>query len=131
MSSILVVDDERSATRVLRVQLENAGYEVMTASNGEEAMERLRKRSVDVLVTDLNMPRMAGRDLCESVHREMPDCEPLIFVLTARPGAENRQWTSDIPNVEFVEKPASLRRLIQRIGKRLAESRAVDGDAPV
>ena len=123
MSSILVVDDEASATRILRLQLENAGYEVETACNGEMALELMRERDFDVLVTDVNMPKMDGHELCQAIREQLPDSDPIVFVLTARPGEGHRKKVAGLTNVEFLEKPASLRQLIARIGERLAEVR--------
>lgn len=123
MSAILIVDDEATATRILRLQLEKAGYEVETACNGEVALELFREREFDVLVTDVNMPRMDGHELCQALRRELPDRDPLIFILTGRPGEGHRRKAANVVNVEFIEKPASLRHLIARIGERLEELR--------
>ncbi len=121
MSSVLVVDDEAAATRILKLQLENAGYEVETAGNGAAALERLRARSFDVVVTDVNMPRMDGHELCKAIREELPERDPVIFILTGRPGEGHRRRTVELGDVELIEKPASLRQLIGRIGERLAE----------
>lgn len=123
-SSILVVDDDPASRRILKLGLEGAGYEVDTAADGEEALGRLREGRFQVLITDINMPRMNGRELCEAIRADPLEVDPLIFVLTARTGANHRDWTGDIDNVDFVEKPASLRRLVMRVGERLALSAA-------
>ena len=94
MISVMVVDDEPTTRRVVRLALENAGYEVATAGDGAEALKILRDRRFDVLVTDLNMPRMDGRELCEAIAAECAGHEPLIFVLTARPGEGHRTWAT-------------------------------------
>ena len=130
MRSVMVVDDEPMTLRVVRLALERACYEVTTAGDGAEAMKILRDRRFDVLVTDLNMPRMNGRELCESIQEECAGHEPLIFVLTARPGEGHRVWAKDLENVEFLEKPASLRHLVARIGARLAGANAEDSKTP-
>ena len=122
MSSILIVDDEPAVVRVMKLGLENAGYEVVAARHGEEAMERLRERRFDVMITDMNMPRMNGQELCDALRRELPLREPLIFVLSSRTGLRHRDWTGEIENVEFLEKPASLRQLTARIRERLEDA---------
>jgi CheY-like chemotaxis protein len=126
MSSILIVDDEPMVIRVVKLGLERAGHEVASASNGAEALKLLRDRSYDVLITDLNMPRMDGRELCQTYQEEMPERDTLIFVVTARPGENHRVWAGGLQNVEFVEKPASVRRLIARIAERTAAKAAAD-----
>ena len=120
VASILVVDDEASSRRILRLGFENAGYEVETAADGQEALGKLREGRFDVLITDVNMPRMDGQELCSAILQEPPDPAPLIFVLTARTGANHRDWTGEVDGVELVEKPASLRQLVGRVGERLA-----------
>jgi len=120
MSSVMLVDDEPMTLRVVRLALENAGYDVTTAGDGAEAMKILRDHRFDVMVTDLNMPRMNGRELCEAITEECADHAPVIFVLTARPGDGHQTRAHDLENVEFLEKPASLRHLVARIAARLA-----------
>ena len=119
MKTVMLVDDEPTTLRVIRLALEKAGYEVTTAGDGADALKILRDRHFDVLVTDLNMPRMNGRELCEAITEECAGHEPLTFVLTARPGDGHRTRAHDLENVEFLEKPASLRHLVARIAARL------------
>ena len=119
MTSILVVDDEVVVTRILKLRLSSAGYEVDSACNGEEALLKLDGRRFDVLVTDICMPAMTGRELCEQVHERRFDPPLLVFVCSSRPEDEFRDWTRDVPGVEFMEKPVSLKRLIERIDQRL------------
>ncbi len=118
MKWVLVVDDELHATRLIQRRLESAGYRVEIAPDGVAALAKLEARRYHVLITDLCMPRMGGRELCERM-RKLSLGEPLIFVLTSRPEDEARDWTRDFPNLEFMEKPVSLRRLEERIATRL------------
>ena len=130
MTSILVVDDEAVVTRILKIRLSSAGYEVDSACNGEEALEKLDGQRFDVLVTDICMPAMTGRELCEQVNERGFDPPLLIFVCTSRPEDEFRDWTRDIPGVEFMEKPVSLERLTKRIGERLNAGPGAEEPAP-
>jgi len=117
--SILIVDDEPKVLRITRLSLEKAGYEVATAGDGEEALAKLREKPFDVLVTDVNMPRMSGEQLCAAVRSAEFDPTPLIFVATGRTGQNHRAWANSLENVELMEKPVSLRRLIARIAECL------------
>ena len=128
MSSILVVDDEPHATRVLKLRLEGAGHDVVMASDGQEALEKMSAKEFEVLVTDICMPRMNGRELCEEVRKKSMNDGPYIIILTSRPEDEFRVWTRDFPNLEFMEKPVSLQRLIARIDEQLA-GRSTPGDS--
>jgi CheY-like chemotaxis protein len=117
--SVLIVDDEPKVLRITRLSLEKAGYEVESAGDGMEALAKLRESPFDVLVTDVNMPRMSGEQLCAAVRTGEFDPAPLIFVATGRTGQNHRAWADALENVELMEKPVSLRRLIARISECL------------
>ncbi len=111
MKHILIADDEPHLIRVLRLGLEKAGYRVSAVSNGERALKKIREKSPDVLITDIEMPRMSGEELCKSLENEKSDHKPLIIVVTSHPEESHREWSSDIPGIKFLEKPLSLRKL--------------------
>jgi CheY-like chemotaxis protein len=115
MKRILIVDDEPHVIRVMRLTLERVGYEVDEAGNGEIALQRLAEKLPDVMITDIDMPRMNGEHLCKEIQRSMPDRTFRIYVLTARAEVEHRQWTSSLHDVEFMEKPVSIRKLVARL----------------
>ncbi len=115
MKRILVVDDEPFVIRVIRQFLERKGYHVDTAPNGEAALEKIRVQHPDVMITDIQMPRMTGEELCKCIVKEMPLRKFLIFVLTSRTEVEHREWTSNINNLQFLEKPVSLRKLLSSL----------------
>jgi CheY-like chemotaxis protein len=92
MKRILVVDDEPHIIRLLKLALE--------------------KEDFAVLITDIDMPRMSGRELCMRIEQEIPDRRFIIFVLTSGAGLEHRHWTAGIDNLVFLEKPLSIRKLL-------------------
>ncbi len=111
MKRILIVDDEPHVIRVQKLALERAGYQVHTVQNGEMAWEWLQDDQPDVLIADIQMPRMDGRELCTRIEGNMPDRQFLILVITSRTEVEHREWSRQIRNAMFLEKPASMRRL--------------------
>ena len=117
MRKVVIVDDEPHVLRVLRLSLEREGYEVESFANGEEALDALRESHPDVLITDIQMPRMTGEQLCQILQAEMPEREFLIFVLTSRTEIEHREWSRQIENLQFLEKPVSIRSLIERLSE--------------
>ncbi|MEE8558630.1 MAG: response regulator [Myxococcota bacterium] len=119
MKSILVVDDEPHVNRVMKLRLEEVGYRVEIASNGEEALEKLREESFDAMITDVLMPRMTGRELCQRIRKELPDVDLLIFVITSSSEIEHRDWVKEVPRAELIEKPVSPKRLIAYLRRGL------------
>ena len=119
MKRILIVDDHAPVIRVLRLGLEDAGYEVDSVSNGSECLVKLCDGLPDFLVTDVDMPRMGGKELCLAIEAQFPDRSFPIVVLTSRTELEHRDWTRSIRNLEFMEKPVSVRRLVALINQAL------------
>lgn len=117
MNRILLTDDEPHVVRVLQQSLQRAGYQVDTAPNGAVALEKIVDNPPDVLVTDIQMPRMDGETLCRRIQSEMPERQFLIFVLTSRTEIEHRDWSRQIDNLQFLEKPVSIRRLITTLDR--------------
>jgi len=121
MKRILLVDDEAHVIRILKLSLIKAGYEVAEAANGLQAINNISQTHPDVLITDIDMPRMNGKELCMHIEKELPERSFMIFVLTARADNEHRIWTSNIPNLEFLEKPVSIRKLVTRLHEYFTE----------
>ena len=115
MSRILIVDDEPHVLRVLKMSLEREGYEVDVCANGREALEIIEREPPDVLITDIQMPLMDGEELCRTIEQSMPQRRFLIFVLTSRTEIEHREWSRDITNLQFLEKPVSIRELTEKL----------------
>ncbi len=115
MKRILIVDDHMPVIRVMRIGLEQAGYEVDSAADGSECLLKLCDGFPDFLVTDIDMPRMTGKELCLAIEKQFPQRNFPIVVLTSRTELEHRDWTSHIENLTFMEKPVSMRRLIAHI----------------
>jgi CheY-like chemotaxis protein len=117
-----VADDEAHMLRVVRLFLERAGYTVDVACNGQEALDSILRSPPDVLVTDINMPRMTGQQLCAALEKQLPGRTFPIFVMTSMTERENKDWASKIPNATLLEKPVSMRMLIAELGRRFAEA---------
>jgi CheY-like chemotaxis protein len=122
MKRILIVDDHAPVIRVLKLGIEDAGYEVDTASNGSECLVKICDGHPDFLVTDIDMPRMSGKQLCQAIEEQFPGRKFPIVVLTSRTEMEHRDWTRAIDNLTFMEKPVSVRRLLSHIGNCLSEA---------
>lgn len=113
----MVVDDDPVVLRVLRVALQGAGYAVVTHTRGDEALQSLLRSPPDVLITDIEMPGLTGRELCTRIRAEMRERMMPIFVTTSRTEVEHRGWSEATPGLIFIEKPFSARRLIAQLAQ--------------
>jgi len=127
MKSVLVVDDEAHVRRVTKHFLEHSGYHVETACDGQEALEIVMSGDFDALVIDLLMPRMGGHELCQEIEARIPDRKFFILITTSSTEDEHREWAQDLPRSEFLEKPISLRKLLNRLDHHLGRGRPAEG----
>lgn len=116
MKRILVVDDERQITRMLRASLQSSGYEVLTAGNGVEGLEMFESGRPDLIITDLAMPEMNGLELTEAVRRL--DRTPII-VLSVRDTDAMKVKALDEGADDYLTKPFSVPELLARIRAQL------------
>lgn len=117
---VLVVDDEAHIRQVLSIKLRNAGHEVSTASDGEEAFEAARQEPPDLIITDFQMPYMSGLELCKALVGESATAEIPVLMLTAR-GYSLDEEDLRIGNIrDVLSKPFSPRAILQRVQEILA-----------
>ena len=123
---ILIVDDEADLLAVLRFGLEAEGFEVIHASDGEEALKRAREEHPDLMVLDLMLPKLDGYKVCRALkfderYRRIP-----IFILSARSGDTDRKLALDLGADAYVTKPYDMKDLVTKIRERLARAPRAD-----
>lgn len=116
MKRILVVDDERQITRMLRAALQSSGYEVATAQHGLEALERIQEQPPDLIITDLAMPEMNGVELTQAVRRS---AETPVIVLSVRDSEAMKIRALDEGADDYITKPFSMPELLARVRAHL------------
>lgn len=119
-TTVYLVDDEPLVTRVLQRSLSKRGYEVTCFHDGQEVLTAIAQQPPQVLITDIEMPLMNGRELCETITAQYPDRGYPIFIVTSAPDLVHRQWSSQLPDVHFVEKPVSIQQLCNALEARLS-----------
>jgi CheY-like chemotaxis protein len=117
---ILIVDDEAHVIRILRLSLEREGYQVETANDGAEALATMAAFCPDVLISDIQMAGMDGRELCRTARARYPERRFLIMVMTSMTALEERSWARGLADTEFLEKPLSPRQLVARLARHFA-----------
>ncbi len=112
MRTVLVVDDEPEIVRLVRDYLERAGFEVVSAANGDEALRLFHHRRPDLVILDLGLPGQDGLDVARTVRRsdEVP-----IIMLTARTEEADRVAGLELGADDYVPKPFSPRELVARV----------------
>ena len=111
--TLLIVDDEAEIREIIEINVSSLGYKVLEAGDGEQALEILRSHKVDVVVSDLMMPRMSGISLLTEM-RDNDFMQPFIFV-TAYPSQDSTIQALRLGAFDYVEKPfesEELRSLI-------------------
>lgn len=123
---ILVVDDEKKFVNVLRAYLEQAGFGVVIASDGKNALAVFRREKPNLILLDLNLPEMDGLDVARIIRKE--SSAPIIM-LTARVEEINRLIGLELGADDYITKPFSPREVVARVRAVL---RRVEGEtAPV
>ena len=112
---ILVVDDDELVLIALEELLTPCGYEVTTASNGRDALEKLTKGTFDLLILDIIMPGMNGFELCKKIRGTEQFRTVPIIMLTAKSSPEDKQKGIDAGANLFLPKPIAPQRLLDLI----------------
>jgi two-component system response regulator AtoC len=114
---ILVVDDEANLRKVLSAQLARDGYDVHTAEDGEEALAFLREHHIDLVITDLKMPKMDGMDLLRAAVRDDPSLP--VVMLTAHGTIDNAVEALKSGAFDYITKPFDQNEVRQIVRKAL------------
>lgn len=112
---ILVCDDEPHIVHVVAAKLRNAGFEVVTATDGEEALELARQHRPDLLITDYQMPFLSGLELCARLRAEPELKDTPAIMLTARGFSINQDDLEGTNIRSLIPKPFSPREVLSTV----------------
>jgi len=124
MSRVLLADDEPAIRKVVRDALEREGHEVVTAVDGQEALERFEESRFDLVVTDLAMPRLGGLELVQEIRRLSP---VPVLVLTVRNEEREKVHLLDAGADDYVTKPFGIAELVARARALLRRADSAQG----
>lgn len=116
---ILIVDDCGTTRKLLSYIIREKGYDILSASNGIEALEILATNEVAMVVTDLNMPQMDGLELSRSLRENDQYKELPIVMVTTEAGEVDRKVGKEAGVTTFLTKPISPQKLLYEIEKLL------------
>src|SRR5262245_35718553 len=122
--TILVADDESHILHVVSLKLRNAGFKVVTARDGQEALDMARQEKPDLLITDYHMPHPSGLELCQKLKQDpQPSAIPAIM-LTARGYHLEPADTERSGILRMLSKPFSPRHLLTTVNEVLEQAKA-------
>jgi len=112
---ILLVDDDKELLAALEVKLQKEGYQIDTAPDGEVALKKIRAKLPDLVILDVNMPRMNGMDVCRALRSNDKTRDLAVIMLTARNDEVDRILGLEFGADDYVTKPYNPRELILRV----------------
>jgi DNA-binding response OmpR family regulator len=124
---ILVVDDDEALQRAIKRAAEAAGYEVAQTSDGRDALTLAAKEKFDLILLDINMPAMDGRDVLSRLKGNTETSSIPVLVFSSRSGQLDRHVALELGAEDFVEKPMDGRLLMGKIGRLIEAARARTG----
>ncbi len=112
---ILVVDDEPFILKSLSFVLMKEGFQIETATNGLEAMEKIRQEKPDIVFLDIMMPKMNGMEVCQWIRQDPVLKNIYVIILTAKGQEMDREKGFSIGADEYMKKPFSPSSVVQRL----------------
>ena len=121
MNKILIVEDERKIARFLELELMHEGYEVITAADGREGLQKALDENPDLLILDLMLPELSGIEVCRRLRH---DSDVPIIMLTAKDDVSDKVMGLDMGADDYMTKPFAIEELLARIRVALRKPRA-------
>lgn len=133
-AKILVVDDDPDIVQAVQIVLESQDYQVITAYNGEEGLERIKKEKPDVVVLDLLMPKKDGFAVVRELKEDRRYAKlPILILTSVREDASRRRYEletgMELDVDDYVEKPIAPVLLIERVGNLVRKARQAQAQA--
>ena len=128
-SRVLIVEDERDIRDLVLFHLQREGYQVSSASSGEEALRQVRHTPPDLVVLDLMLPAMGGLEVCRTLRQEPSTAALPIVMLTAKGDEVDRVLGLELGADDYIVKPFSPKELLARVRAVLRRAKPAPGAA--
>lgn len=119
MARILVIDDDQQVLRLLEVNFEMEGYDVITATNGEDGLAKLKSGKPDAVVCDVMMPGMNGLDVVRTLREDPANADLPVIVVSAKAQRSDVETGLDAGADEYVTKPFDPQDLLDAVDRLL------------
>ena len=124
-AKILIVDDEPDCVSIIKCRLEWCHYDVITATNGKEGLEKAVTEKPDLILLDTNMPVMNGHDMLERMRKDRVIKDTPVIMVTALCEAKDIDMASSFGISDYVTKPIDFAKLIEKISNILKKNISV------
>ena len=115
MRHALVVDDDADIRELVAFKLEQLGFEVLTAADGEEGLRRAQEVRPDIVLLDIMMPKLSGIDVCRRLREQPSTAATPVILLTAKAQEADVERGFSVGADDYIVKPFSLRELSSRV----------------
>jgi two-component system OmpR family response regulator len=114
-NKILIVEDETDVLKFLRIRLENGGYEIAEAENGQEAVEKVKQWHPRLVLLDVQLPKLNGYEVCRLIREDSEVAETKVIFLTADAGSSVSKQTRLLNAQGYFVKPYNTEELFEKI----------------
>lgn len=119
MKKILIADDNVQLVDMIKIRLESSGYEVITAYDGEKALEKVQTQSPDLVILDLILPKLPGEEVCREIRKDEKTAELPIIMVTGKTSDVDRVVGKVIGANYYISKPFENEELLDRVKELL------------
>jgi two-component system alkaline phosphatase synthesis response regulator PhoP len=120
-AKILVVDDEPDCISIVQGRLERCHYDIITATNGKEALEKAANEKPDLVLLDTNMPVMDGHEMLERMRKDSVLKDTPVIIVTALCEAQDVATASSSGISDYITKPIDFEKLVEKISNTLEQ----------
>ncbi len=120
--SILVVDDEANILLSLQYLMTQAGYEVRTATDGDEALRAVEDAPPDLILLDVNMPKRSGFEVCQTIRANSAWSQVRVVMLTAKGRDIEKEKGLALGADDYITKPFSTQEVVAKVNEMLGET---------
>lgn len=122
MAKLLIIDDEVQLIQMLQIRLEANDYEIVTANDGVDGVEKVKRENPDLIILDIMMPKMDGYEVCKILKNDPQYSKIPIIFLSARAQEDNMKIGEEKSADAFVKKPFETADLLSKIKELLKDS---------
>jgi DNA-binding response OmpR family regulator len=120
---IMVVDDEPYIARVIKFKLEQEGYNVISANDGQTGLQKIREEKPDLVLLDVMMPGLSGYDVCQQLKQDPALAGIPVVILTAKGQERDREQGLNMGASDYITKPFSPNRLLDLVKNMIGEAK--------